>query len=189
MKTELGDRGFSYLTDARLGQYINWARGELDDLALWPYRSTTQSGSAPLTVTDIGTIESVYESVVKKVLRPADRRDLLQFYADLALTGTPDFYYIDNGVVKTFPVGGTIDVRHYKIPPDLTGTDVPLAPTRFHQVIVDIATRMAYRDSDNHAAAEALQGQIDRDVWRMMESLLVGQVQGPQSAVQLVEGW
>lgn len=189
LKQELSDRGFAYLSDTRLGQYINWARAELDDVALWAYRSATSSGSAPLTVADLGVIETVVNTVTNTTLDPADRRDLMAVYGDLTTTGTPSFFYVDNGVVRSYPVGGTLKVFYYKSPADLTGTDVPLAPTRWHRTIVDIAARMAYRDADNHASAESLQVQITRDLALMLEVLLVNQVAGAQSHVQVTERW
>lgn len=190
LKTELSDRGFSYLTDTRLGQYINWARAELDDLDAWPYRIATATGAAPLTVTDLGWVQGVQDTGTKLQLLPIDRESLADRYDDLTITGTPQFYYATDGVVNTYPVGGTISVRYNKVPVDLSAAgDSPLAPVRFHRLIVDLAVRMAYRDSDNHEAAEQLQAQVERDLMLMRMALLVNNTDGPDGYVQLRETW
>jgi hypothetical protein len=114
------DRGFDTLSDTRLGNFINQGRAELDQMFLWPYRLASASGASPLTITDLGTIEEVANSAVtgSPVLAYADRRSLRDSYGDITTTGTPGYFYIDNGVVRTYPVGGTLAVRYYKRPPD-----------------------------------------------------------------------
>lgn len=194
LKQELSDRGFSYLSDARLGNFINWARAELDDTDLWPYREAGVTGTAPLAISDLDTIEAVENTTQSVELLPAAWRDLLAFYGDLTTSGAPLYYYLAEpaGVleVATYPTNSdTIGVQYWRVTPDLSaGTDIPLAPTRFHKTIVDIAVRLAYRDADNHQAAEALQAEIDRDVMRMRTTLGVQQVQGPDF-IQVREGW
>ena len=64
-------------------------------------------------------------------------------------------------------------MQYWQVPPSLSAdADEPLTPENYHLLIVDIAVRMAYRDTDNHAAAEALQAQIDRDLAGMIVDLL-----------------
>lgn len=177
LKQELSDRGFTYLTDARLGQYINWARAELDDTDLWPYREAFATGAPPLAISDLGTIEKVLNVDTTQPLIASDYGLLLEAYGDLSTTGTATYYYTATPAgtpeVATFPVGDTIGVQYWKVTPDLTAdSDTPLAPTRFHRTIVNIAVRMAYRDADDHAAAEQLQAEIERDLLGMRVALV-----------------
>lgn len=194
LKKELSDRGFTYLSELRQDRYINWARAELDDLDLWPYREASATGPAPLLIPDLGVIEMVTDETLHQALRPADFRDLVHAYGDLSTAGTPQQFYLGQPnevpVVAVYPTSGhTIGVQYWKVTPDLVDdTDTPESPARWHRVIVDIATRMAYRDSDNHQAAEALQVQIDRDL-NLMRASLVGQVSGPESGVRVTEVW
>lgn len=199
LKAELAARGFDHLSDTRLGQYVNWGRAELDDLYRWPYREAAVTGTAPLIVTDLGVIEAVTNETSHATLQPADFRGLLEDYGDLSLSGTPSSYYVSwaTGVpeVATYPAStNTIGVQYWKVTPDLSaGTDTPLAPTRFHGLIVDLAVRRAYRDRDNHQAAEQLQVEIDRQVQTMIGALLGGQqVQGAGLYMQVTgasEDW
>jgi hypothetical protein len=72
-----------------------------------------------LTINDLGTIEEVANSAVSgsPPLDYADRRTLRDYYGDITITGSPSFFFIDNGVVRTYPVGGTLAVRYYKRTP------------------------------------------------------------------------
>lgn len=190
LKSELAARGFDYLSDTRRGQYINWARAELDEIELWPYRQKTASGAAPLAVSDLGSVEQVTNS--SGPLDPMDYGDLVASFGDLSTDGQPSYFYVDwpsgVGTVTVFPESaGSITVRYWRVTPDLTGTETPAAPARFHKLIVDMAAREAYRDSDNHAAAEGLQAQIERDLARMRNVLFSDQLQGP-GFVRIVAG-
>lgn len=191
LQVELSARGFTYLSFTRLNQYINWARAELDDADAWEYRRTSQTGAAPLTIADLGWIQGVQHVSTKAQLQPIDRESLADRVDDLTVTGTPIYYYVDAGTVTTYPVAtGSITVRYYKVPADMTDTaESPLAPSRFHKIIVDIAVRMAYRDADNHEAAEQLQAQIDRDLARMRLALMMTNTDGADGYIAEVEGW
>ncbi len=59
LRTGLADRGFAYLTAARLGRYINRGRSRLDGAARWPCRESSGEGTAPLEIPDLGHIEAV----------------------------------------------------------------------------------------------------------------------------------
>src|SRR4051794_1113889 len=99
LKTELAARGFDYLSDARLGQYVNWAVHEFQGTAEWPWRintSTTASWtSADITLTNCARVLGVGIS--------ADATNFTQLapmpYPDFALieeshTGTPKYFTV-----------------------------------------------------------------------------------------------
>lgn len=178
LTTELADRGFDYLSASRLGRYINVAYHELCDLEEWPFLEASASGAAPLTISDVRTVLSVYDQAANANLTARERRGLVEDYRDLTTTGPPRFFYLDGTSLSTYPVGGTLNARYIKVPPDLAGdTDTPLVPPRFHYVIVDIAARRAYIDSDAYDKAQAVQAEVDRMVAIMRDSLLQTQTQ------------
>lgn len=180
LQTELSDRGWSRLSATRLGYFINQARADLDGMYLWPYRLTSTSGAAPLTIADLGTIEEVIDTANQSnALEYASRRELLDGYGLLTTTGVPQWFYVDNGIVRTMPVGGTLTVRYYKRTADLTGVQVPLAPADYHLLIVDLAEQRAYRAKGDTATAGALQPYIDSQIARMVNDQFGQQVQGP----------
>lgn len=184
LKAELLARGFNYLGDTRAGVYINDALQELDGMFPWPYREKSASGAAPLTITDLGTVETVTMTGTSVPLAPMSFQALTSF-GDLSVSGTPHSYYVawpaGTPVVSVYPTSAdSIDVQYWKVTPTLSGVQTPLAPTAFHSLIVDIAQRNAYYDKDNPDAAEALQRKVDRRVGQMVDQLLGGQTaQGP----------
>lgn len=178
LKQELSDRGYDPLSDARLGNFINQGRAELDNMYLWPYRLTSASGASPLTITDLGVIEEVANSAItgSPTLQYVDRRSLRDNYGDISITGSPSFFFIDNGVVRTYPTGGTLTVRYYKRTPLLVaGSDTPLAPVDYHMLYVDFAVRWAEKDADEPASTDA---DIQRQLQIMADDLLVQQTYG-----------
>lgn len=186
LKTELSDRGFSYLDATRLGRYVNNARAELDRMYLWPWREAFVTGLAPLTVSDLGTVEAVMNTSQSSV--PLDKRDyrhLLELYGDLSTAGSPSYYYLarpTSAEVATYPISATdlIGVQYWKVTTDLVdATDTPASPTEAHYTIVDIAVRRAYRDSENHTEAEAIQSEIDRAISSLVLAYPPGIADGP----------
>ena len=183
---ELQARGFDDLDSdgTRAGRFVNAAYLELCGLHQWPFLEESATGVAPLALSDLGTIEVVLDLDRNVELAPREYRDLIADYGDLSTTGTAVFYYLANPSgtlqVATYPVStNTIGVQYWEVPGDLTGTDTPVVPARYHDIIVDLAVCRAYRDSDNHAAAEALQAHVDRRVSQMVNQQFAQQIQGP----------
>jgi len=180
LKEELAARGFNYLEDTRRGYFINQGRHELDMTELWPYRITTVTGNSPVTVGSLGTVVDVIDTSRGSVpLSPIEFGELRQSYNDLTVVGAPTFYYVDNGILRTFPVGGSLSIRYYIRPADLAGsTDMPLCPTQYHMLIVDLASRWAQKDSDNEVMLPVLSSEIERQIATMRLDLLGGQTTG-----------
>jgi hypothetical protein len=187
LQGELSARGFSRLSATRLGQYVNEGRQLLDNAYPWPYRLTTATGASPLTVTDLGVIDEVTNTLVPggAPLEAVDRRTLRAQLGDVTLTGTPSYYYVDGTSVKTYPVGGTLFVRYFKRCPALSsGTDVPLAPSDYHMLIVDLAEREALRGKGDLQAAAAVSAVIAEKLGRMVGDLFAMQAATGPSAEQ-----
>lgn len=187
LRTEFLARGFDYLSTTRADRYINQAYGELCEMERWPFLEKTTTGAAPLTISDLGAVASVLDADRNAKLNYIDRRTLFDIYKDLSTTGEPRWYYIEDGkTLKTYPVGGTLNVRYWIVPAELSGdTDAPVVPTRFHNLIVDLAVRRAYIDSDNFEAAQALQAEADRGMTVMAQSLLAQQHGGQDFIVDV----
>jgi hypothetical protein len=174
LKTELADRGLSDLTDTRRGFYINAARAELDSLYLWPWRETSVTGTAPVTVSDLAVIEAVTNETQDYQLEVAQWRDLQRDYGDVSTSGSPTFYYTSrpsgDPVVGTYPTNSdTIGIQYWKVTPDVTGVEEPASPDEAHLLIVDIAQQRALgREVGNWEGANAMQPEIDRQVDRLL---------------------
>lgn len=188
LQTELAARGLDFLSTSRQTQFLNDAYHEINEAELWPFRLTTATGSAPLTIADLGVIEEVVNTAnASTPLSRADRRSLAGWYGDLTTTGVPSWFYVDNGVVRTFPVGGTLSVRYYKAAADLSaGSDPPIFPARFHSLIVDVAQRRALgRDESDQADVALLTAEIQQGLDEMRTALLAPQVQETEMLLDL----
>lgn len=186
-------RGFQPLNDAGAGlamvkRMVNDSMHWVDGLADWPYRQATTTGVAPLTIADLGTIESVTNVPGGYTIDPADRRDLRRLYGDLTTAGVADFYYVTAGVISLYPVqaGLTLTVDYWKVGPDLSaGADTPLMPDRYRAVIVeDVAAKLGRlrRAQDMAAVSTAAR---DAVLQQMVAELLTTQHQWPQDFVAM----
>lgn len=185
MKSTLAGRGFSRLSATDQGTLINEGRQRLDNVFKWPYRLTTASGASPLTITDLGSIEEVVDTNQPALsgLVYADRRSLKDSFGDLTVAGAPRYFYIDNGVVRTYPVGGTLSVRYFKRTPQLVSSgDTPLSPVDYHILIVDMAEQEAHANKTDWQGGEALQLRIQRKLTAMVNDLFGQQIVGSDSA-------
>lgn len=179
LQDEFYARGFDYLDQTAAGQarakrWLNQAHQELCEIERWPFLKTTASGAAPLTIADLGAVESVRDTAQSSAsLEWKDLRGLAGSYGDLTTTGSPRWFYIDENVIRTYPVGGTLTVTYWQVPADMSAdADLPVVPTRFHDLIVDMAVLRAYKDADNFVAAGALGQMVDQALDRMRLSLL-----------------
>lgn len=172
MRQELSDRGFAQLTPTRLGRLINRARSRVDLTNVWSYRTTTTTSIA--SITDIGQVESVVNTTKNYPLEEVGYLDLVEWFNNLATTGSPKYWYRTNAGVATYPVTtDTITVRYWKVPPDLSADgDTPTAPARFHQLYVDVAQQFALSEQRDWEGAQTMQGHIDRSIGLMEDDLL-----------------
>jgi hypothetical protein len=186
LKTELADRGFSDLTDTRLGRYINYARAELDRMYLWPWREKSGTGTAPVTIADLGQVEAVTNESQDYRLQAAQFRDLLDAHGDISTSGTPECYYrafvSGSPVIATYPTNSdTLGVQYWKVTPDLSGSsDEPESPDDAHYLIVDLAVRRALLDVGAEERVATVQQEIDRQIDNLCEQYPpgVGDFQG-----------
>ncbi len=176
LQTELQRRGFDYLTTTAQTYFLNRAMRDINQAEEWPWLEATATGAAPLTISDLSTIESVYDSIQKIKLVPLDRRNISDDFPDLTTTGSPSMYYLTTAsVVNVYPVAtNNLSVRYWKIAPELSsGSDAPLIPSTSNQLaIVDGAVGYAYEDSDNFDAAQQAFSQRDATIESMRETYL-----------------
>lgn len=178
LRTELQARGGARLevgTNTRTDAYLNRAYLDICEDEEWPFLAATASGTAPLTISDLRTVESAVIGSLSLKLSPRDPRDLLEDDTSLTTTGTPTWYYVTSTGISVYPTSTTasLSVRYWKVPALLSnGTDTPLLPARFHQLIIDQAMQYVYLDADGFDQAAALQPLIDVQKARMRKALL-----------------
>lgn len=172
LRTEAIARGFNFISASRVTNALNQAHRELCEAHPWPFRRTSATGTSPLTIADLGQVLSVADANSKKLWRTT-KDALVAESLILTTTGDPDSYYVDNGVVRTYPVGGTLTVTYLKAPATLVAdADAFLQPAAYDNLLVDMAVRRLYIDSDDFDSARALLEEIDRATNQMRRALL-----------------
>lgn len=180
LKVEFYARGTDNLSEdgpgvVRAERWLNQAYREICNLHPWPFLHATTSGTGgEVSIPDVRRIIYVTD-VEGNYLQPTTIEQLVNSdgVTNLSTTGTPDYWYLDNTILKTFPVGDSINVRYIKRVGPLTGTDVPLFDEEYHTLIVDRAMIKAYQDSDNFEAAAALREEFNSEVQAMVEDYQV----------------
>jgi hypothetical protein len=180
LREELFARGTDYLEEsaaevARADRWLNQAYREICNLHVWPFLQTSATGVADtgvVSIPDLRRIRFVVD-IGQGGARPlgrVSRDDLADEGADVTTTGTPEFYYVDAGnQVKSYPLGGTLQVFYVKRVASLSGTEEPIFDEEYHDLIVDRAMIKAYKDSDNFEAATALREEYKAGILSMAE--------------------
>lgn len=174
LRTQLRERGFDFLTDPECDRLLNASYQEICDLEDWPFLADTATGAAPLTISDLRTVTSVWEPSLRRRLDLTSHDDLTRRGLDVSTAGSPCEYWIDGlDTVRTWPVGGNLSVRYIKTPDALVNPDdEPVIPARFRDVIVTGAARVAATDQSAGVDADALGKEYDRRLDVMRQVLL-----------------
>lgn len=188
LRDEVKARGFDYLTDTRVGQFVNTSYQELCELMSWPFLETTITGSPPLAITDVRAVLSVTDTTNKTTLAPVDRRNMERIDPTLDEAGQPCAWWLENTTLSVWPTATpniSLSVRYLKVPVDLVATgDTPVVPTRFHDIIVDGAVLRAQKDNDDYGAAQTTQALWQQGVDRMVASLMNRALDRPMFILQ-----
>lgn len=189
LTSEFLGRGFDYLSNSKALGYLN--DSYLVDICGpedWPFLEATMTGTAPLALSEVESLEYVVDTTMEKKLKPLDRRLLSDSYPVLSEPGTPTWYYLTEGkTLNVFPVNttDTLLVKFWKTPTRLSGTATPLIPERFHSLIIDGAVVRAYEDSDDMELARNAETAFNTRFQKMREGLLESFRDGPDEFIQL----
>lgn len=159
-RTELRNRGFTDLTNSRLNTFLNAGKNTFEDLYAWPWLETTQTGTSPMTISDLKSVLMVSDTTQRNILLGMDRQQVLRIDPTLAETRSPACYWYLTGesTLKIWPAtSASLSVLYIKFSAELSlDSDTPLIPSRYHDVWIDFAAVEAYRDNDEFDAASAL---------------------------------
>jgi hypothetical protein len=117
MRTEVKARGYDYVPDSRINQWLNWALLEICRYMPWPFLETSVTGASPLTITDLGSILSVVGSLSDVPLQAVDRRQVLISDDDLNETGNPAFFWLEGNTLNVWPGSSTdtVTVQYIRV--------------------------------------------------------------------------
>jgi len=121
--------------------YLNQAKNWIEDKDDWPWLETTTTGSSPLTISDLRKIIYVADTTNDCLLKEADLIDIARRDPGINDVGDPTRFYLDGLTsVKVWPVRTVnLSVRYLKYSPELTASDTPLIPARYHMLWCDVA--------------------------------------------------
>lgn len=162
---EVIDRGWDYTKSARIGGFVERAYQTLCARHAWTFLETESSGEAPRELTDLRKILTVTDTTAECQLRGVDRRWAASTFPNLTDTGTPEFWYLENKTLKTYPVStNTISVRYLRVPTVLGDSDTPLVPSEWQYLIVDRAVVDCLKDDDEYEQARALRAEVSEAI-------------------------
>lgn len=185
MVQEVVDRGFNYVSTARIGRFIDTAYRNLCARHPWPFLETTKEGTPPLEIADLRKILSVTDTTHDEKLRGVDRRWLVSAYPDLPDTGSPSFWYLENKTLKTYPAEAVeLSIRYIKLPAKMSESSEPLVPEEWQEILINRAVVRCLRDDDELEQARALEGDVEVEIREMVHAELGRNLQGPSSVVR-----
>ncbi len=189
LQTEFFARGHDYLNRddagrARAKRWLNQAHARVVMEELWPFRTATATGAAPLSITGLGQVLTVKNTDDgDRELYEGSEHELTIY--DLGTAGTPIMFYRDSFYVRTFPVGGTLSVRYYREPVDLVNVDeTTMVPSRFADLIIDDAVRRAAKDRQYGEGVQLAAAEYQDGLALMRRDLLVA----PTHFIMLPDG-
>lgn len=190
LAARLQAEGFDYLSTSQCLEFINDAYlVDICEVADWPFLEATTTGSAPVTISDLRSIEFVVDTTQGVKLRPLDRRHITDRSYNIEEAGTPLYYYLTGETrINVFPVtANTLSVRYYKTPTKLSGSNSPLLPERFHSLIVDAAAARAYENSDDFELRQSKEASFQARLAKMEEALLDVYRDGPSQFIAVTD--
>jgi hypothetical protein len=121
--------------------YLNQAKNWIEDKDDWPWLETTTTGSAPLTISDLRKVIYVADTTNDRLLKEADLIDIARRDPGIDDVGDPTRFYVDGLTsIKVWPVRTVaLSVRYLKYSPELTTSDTPLIPARYHMLWCNVA--------------------------------------------------
>lgn len=185
--TEVKARGFDYVSDTRILTWANRQYHRINDSEAWDFLEAETTGTAPLTISDLRAVLSVISTTSEVVVEWDDIRTIREYDPDLTSTGTPEWWYLDDGAITTYPESSdTLSVRYIKTAADITTGTEPIWPDRYHYILVDLSVLEAYKDSDNFDSFNALRPLVEEDLAVMRSTLLVPNY---DSAARIAPSW
>jgi len=178
------------ISSTRLNRYLNQAYLEITNYAPWPFLETSTTKTHGQTITDLGSVLSVYNSTDELELTGVTRDWVKQnLEADLTTTGTAEYWYLTGEYTfNVYPVDSTTSFTIYylEVPDSLDDdSDEPVIPERFQDAIINRAAAKCYVDSDNYVAAQAARTEYQADLDLMAAHYFSRNLQNPEQILHV----
>lgn len=182
--------GFDDLDNAEFLTVLNYVTNDFYNVESWPFleklvtaNSVVGNGQLFGSTLDLKQALSLINTTQGYSLTPYRTDQFYKEYASmLTTTGNPTIYYLTtvdaaapNGYnLFSWPIPNTIDayqLRYLYLPPDLTISDTPVMPSRYHRILTFGCLVELYEQEDDLDAALRMQGKYDRALARMRDDL------------------
>lgn len=176
-RAEVQAAGLSDITTDRLDRWINRARKKVAARYPWPFLNDTETAAAPLTITDLGIVQSVTDS--NGVVLPfAEYTALDRSYDLTTASGLPSYWYFDGTVIKTYPVAtGSITVRYVKSLTDLAAATEDTIPDAHAEAVIADVMRRGWLEAGEIELSREWTSEYNDAIETMRRDLFGGQVQ------------
>lgn len=170
LKNRIIGRGIASSLEPYIYDWVNEAYRELWNMYDWnfkyttgtlPYTPGTQLYLKTLIASNVGKIEFIYDSGTGKRLDRVTNFKGIDIDPKLTSANSYPLSYSDLGTqIRLYPAhtnSGTLTVAYQKDISDLSSlTDEPLIPSRWQQVIIELAYAKAlFYDDDNRAGSQS----------------------------------
>lgn len=151
----------------------------------WPWLEESKESTAPFEIKDLRYVLSVNDTTQEKPLWGTERQWILERFPKLEETGNPVWWFLDNLMLRTFPLSeDKVAVRYVKKAPKLEAATEPLIPSEWQYLIVDWARIYALKNNDEFSIANELKTSVQADLNEMIADQLHRNWQGPRSIVR-----
>lgn len=187
LAAEFAARGYDYLDNTRVSRYLNRAYLALCDEYPWPFLETEITAQTPpVTISDLDQILYVADATTGTELYGDDQRTISIADPGRTNTGTATAWYLTGGnVLNVYPAdtNASLTIRYIQVPDEIAGSDEPLVPNRYRNLITDYAVYLALKDNDEFDSAMSAKTLWDAEVLKMYARLSGQNMQNPDSIV------
>lgn len=161
--------------EARLNRWIQQVIRMICDDKAWPFLLTTQEGTAPIKVEDLGHVQAMVDITNRNPLEPITLNQLLLGNPAMDAVGNAEYWYTEDGeTIKVFPANTSVTFKVYyrKVPAELEDAGIPIIPVDYHDLIVDGVRVKVYKATDNFKAAAEVLKDYERGLSGMVHALM-----------------
>ena len=182
--TRFRDTGNVVVLDTDWKNYINDVYGDvLSRCTYFPWNEGTvtltfapSTRAQPLPL-DVWQVTAVWDQTNQFPLVPLEgRNQVYQEYPQQTEVGIAQHYRIFNKNLQIYPLPAAqtlYTVEHTVRPTDLVAdADLPVFPAPYHEMLVDGAVALAYRDDGNLQMSAAYQSDYEEQVKRLLVDLM-----------------
>lgn len=179
------DANNDVIGDTQWGEYINQAYQHANTSSpLWPWLETSEqtvtvtppsrAGTLP---TDVLQVNWLYDTTNNYRMIPQEGRGDQWRNANLRTdTGSPVTYRMRASTFEVFPAPTAVTTYVAEcvvMPARLAGSDLPVWPSHFHELLLDGALALAFLDDGNTEFHAANWGKFEQSVKNMLATILL----------------